>query len=187
MFAGDLEIVEPTVIVRSAEPNHQHPLMIKENISILYNLAQLVSSTIDAQYNNKNQVLIALGQSPVYLLEMIKLLDNAQNRNNRKYKNVAFSGSFYKIEPNGSNGFYHIDPNTINGFDDKTYHSYLNSIGLSERDLQQSDEEFIILEICHHCNGLKSFLHFFQGYEKKPNVLYLQSIYFAQNFSYFSK
>ena len=154
-----------------------HPLMKSENISLLYGLATQVSSIADKNFSAKKQILVGLGQSPAYLLEMIKLIDQKKNKNDRSYLNVAFSGSYYSFSDDDKSV---IDPFLCKKFIElgSHYKQYLNKVGLSDNDMNKDDTEFIILEVCQHGNGLKSFLSFFHDYKKQPNVIYLQSNFF---------
>lgn len=149
-----------------------HPLMEKKNLVILYGLAQRVSKQIDQSFPGEKQVIIGLGQSPAYLLEMIKLIDQKQNRQNRTYMHVAFSGSFFSLNQVDKSLFQQFKKNQ------HYYETYLNKIGLDKKNLTDINTSYIILEVAHHCQGLKSFISFFDQYERKPNVLYLQEDYF---------
>lgn len=59
------------------------------------------------------------------------------------------------------------------------YKNYLNTVGFSPDHLNEQDTEFIVLEVCHEGNGLKSFISFFNEYKKKPYVIYLQHRFFS--------
>ncbi len=149
-----------------------YPLMKTENLGLLYSLADQVSDMADGKFSAKKQVLVGMGQSPAYLLEMIRLIDQEKGRKDRSYLNVAFSGRYY--EPGGCDL---IDSYSHKQFVEfgSHYKQYLNKVGLSENDLNRDDTKFIILEVCHHCASLKSFLSFFKDYKKQPGVVYLQS------------
>ena len=124
---------------------------------------------------------MGLGQSPAYLLEMIKLLDAKNGRCDRFYLNVAFSGSYYV-----TGEFY---DGSISSFVFEQYQkyknnylSYLNKIGLSVEALNDAETKFIILEFCCDGKGLTSFLSFFSEYREKPSVVYIQDQYSATIF-----
>ena len=146
-----------------------HPLYKPENLLLLYNLANRASKTADESFSAKNQVFVGMGQSPAYLLEMIKRIDRAREREGRSYMHVAFSGTSYmdgKLDP-----YLYRKYGELGGY----YQQYLTKVGLSEADLNKDDTEFIILEVCHQGNGLRSFLSFFDNYKNSPAVIYLQS------------
>lgn len=144
----------------------QHPLMSSENVELLYRMAKKISVKIDSEFPSERQVLVGLGQSPAYLLEMIKLIDEKEDRRNRSYKRVAFSGNFL------SSVFFDAIRFRRNVL---FYRDYLGQIGLSEENFGMGDVKYIILEVCHHGDGLRSFLSFFDNYKIKPSVCYLQT------------
>ena len=157
---------------RAVSAIENHPLMNDRNLALLNKLANKISDEIDRMFPAKKQVLVGLGQSPAYLLEMIKLIDEQKHRSNRQYLNVAFSGGFYGSDVRGL-----IDPRLAQEFKERApyYRRYLEKVGLSEEDFNETDTKFIVVEVCHTCQGLQSFLYFFEDYTKKPFVLYLQS------------
>lgn len=143
-----------------------HPLMHQRNLELLHKITQKVSDKIDAIAFDKKKILIGLGQSPAYLLEMLKVM----NKPNREYRHVAFSGFCY-----GTNGC--VDPFLYEKFKKmgSYYRSYLDKIGLSQEALEAEDTEYIVIEVCHDGKGLSSFLEFFTHYPKTPKVIYLQN------------
>ncbi|MBY0110320.1 MAG: hypothetical protein K2X90_04375 [Candidatus Babeliaceae bacterium] len=157
-----------------------HPLMSHYNMCILYNLALRLSDTIDRNFRGKKQVLVGLGQSPAYLLEMIKMIDNKKSREDRRYISAAFSGRKFLFD--NEDGRIKKDPFLAERFNkvEPYYSRYLDSIGLSKEELSKHDTEFIVLEVCRHCTGLASFFDFFYTYSKKPSAYYLQSSDFKE-------
>ena len=155
----------------------EHPLMEKENVALLKVVAERVSEEINTLFPNKKQIIVSLGQSPAYLCEMIKLIDKKQGRNNRSYLNVAFSGNFYSRKENGKEM---IDPYLYQKYQSLAGHyiTYLEKLGLSEDNLLDPHTQFILLEVCHTCQGLKSFLSFLNTFPRKPFPLYLQHNHF---------
>ncbi len=142
-----------------------HPLVKTKNLDLLYGLAQRVSVAADESFPAKNQVILGLGQSPAYLLEMMKCIDQENNRNDRVHKHVAFSHewrSTFLIE---------------RGFRQRksAYEEYLNNSELAPDDLNKEDTNFVILDFAVTGRGLKSFLAFFENYKKKPSVVYWQN------------
>jgi|GEM_PF-3027956 len=155
----------------------EHALMNHYNLCLLEQLANKVSTGIDRMASGKKQVLVGLGQSPAYLLEMIKLIDAKQNRSDRRYLNVAFSGSYFTA----SGGEFKIDRWVLPEYIRLGHHyrHYLDKIGLSKEALSATDTEFIIIEVAHFGEGLISFLDFFSDYPKKPSLIYLQHSLFS--------
>jgi hypothetical protein len=181
IYADDPGVAPEPVVSKSLAPQSQsvkiadHPLMNARNLDLLYELANKVSYNIDRMFPNKKQVLVGLGQSPAYLLEMIKLLDAKKHRYNRAYLDVAFSGSFYDAEGKRIDSIMFEEFNKLAPY----YRKYMERIGLSKQDLDKANTQFIVLEVSHTCKGLKSFLQFFADYTIRPFVIYLQSHAFS--------
>lgn len=147
-----------------------HILLNDEYIGVLKDLAQKVSLMIDERYPHQEHVIIGLGQSPAYLLEMIKLLDTQKGRTDREYLHVAFSGRF--LPP-----FVDEYADPIYRKKLKTrYKNYLTELMLDKKHVDRSKKKHIILEFCYQGTGLQSFLNFFKKYTNKPDVIYLRTM-----------
>jgi hypothetical protein len=147
----------------------RHPLIKTKNLDLLYDLAQRVSAIADESFPAKNQVIIGLGQSPAYLLEMMQCRDQKNNRQNREHKHLAFSGRFTyygKGDEEFDRNFLRVRPH---------YEEYLKRIELAPDNLNKENTNFVILDLVFSGTGLESFLTFFKDYPKKPAVIYLQS------------
>ena len=176
----------------------EHILMNDHNRKLLFKLAGRFSDRIDEQFPNKTQIICGLGQSPAYLIETLKLIDQHRQRRDREYKLVAFSGNFFaqvdKDErpikkaraaqhDDAFEEFCAIHADKVEFDKDmlpswqhrRDYRRYLKTIGFSQQDLLSPDKEFVLIDRCHYGLGLRSFLYIIQHYEKKPTIFFMHN------------
>lgn len=156
-------------------PLKDHVLMQDANLQTLYDLAQNLSYALDKTYGtSKEQVLIGLGQSPAYILKMMEFIDLAKGRNDREYKNLAFSGRWHQID---DIGYLRPDPTLIPivSKNEHFYLEYLKRINLSPADIASSSKNIIILEIIQKGESLFSFITLLRNYSKQPFYFLLKS------------
>lgn len=137
-----------------AAAEDKHLLLQEKHIPTLYNLALEVSDIIDSRSTGKKQVLIGFGQSPAYLLEMIKFIDDKKDKTNREYLHVASSRFRF-----GLHDFYK-----------EQFKQYYASLNLSKDNFDQEDTTYIAMDYCFSGASLMLF-HEWLG--KPKNMLLL--------------
>ncbi len=174
---------------------NQHPLMKNnDNKQLLFDLAQRLSDNIDAKYKKKYQVILGLGQSPAYLIALLKMIDKQKQRTGRTYKHVAFSGKFYNKLTERKRKYTSDDLSIRDTFDQlckdhpaefdasctakitalqPIYQTYLDAVGLSEQALADKTIKFILVDRCISGFGIRSFLYMIRHYRRQPKIFFL--------------
>jgi len=185
-----------------------HPLMNQANRELLYQLTLRFSQAIDIKHRGKRQVICGLGQSPAYVIELLKRIDHAFNRTDREYKHIAFSGNHYpapadykdpkspcpateEVRTTGSDHFSHfcavVDDNIRKNSAARPtdiqkimYRSYLKTLGLSYVSSEEN-KVFILVDRVRFGSSMRSALDVLR---ESPTIQY-PDVFFFYNFPHY--
>ncbi len=134
-----------------------HPLLTPSGLRTLVSLAIKTNNFIKVRYPDKLYNIFSLGQSPAWVVEAMKIIDEKNNVQDTHYGFMAFSGSWYL--PDGEGVVVREASQAPSQEASQAYHRYLDALCASTK----RDCVNIAIEFPRSSKGLRSFEETIRG------------------------
>jgi len=150
-FDSDIKKSKLVIAEETYLESKTHPLLKNCGMDTLFDIAVKTKQYISKKYPKFNYKILALGQSPAWLVEMMKLIDEEQGQQDTRYDFIPFSSAFFTYNPVTKQFTRYVSPTSESL---QSYKERLKKSGLFQI---KKDELLFILEFPQDGPGLVSF------------------------------